>query len=134
MADSDMWGKILIPANNAFFLVLTTENIIILTSRADKMVKAFEIVDVKGLDPVKGPQKGLPMKEWTGGLEYLGADFEEGACFKLKKGNSEWVICSQDPSSFGQLLHFLVKIMLYNFDPKRYSGLYGSSRQGRTIN
>lgn len=69
ISDSDMWGKILIPANNAFFLVLTTENIIILTSRADKMVKAFEIVDVKGLDPVKGPQKGLPMKEWTGGLE-----------------------------------------------------------------
>jgi len=69
MADSDMWGKMLIPANNAFFLVLTTENIIVLTSRANKMIQAFEIIDVKGLDPVKGPQKGLPMKEWTGGLE-----------------------------------------------------------------
>jgi hypothetical protein len=96
----DRFGSLEIPTPESFFTVLTTDSILVLTSRDNLLTNTFEIIDLSQMDPIEGPEKNIPITEWKGGFEMLGNEFAEGSCIRLQSKSKFYVFCSKEISDF----------------------------------
>jgi len=79
---SDSVGRINIPDNKSFYMVLTTTTLNILSSRRNQITKTIDVIDIRGLNKISQTVTKDGDMNYKGGMEILGK-FDEGTCFKI---------------------------------------------------
>jgi len=79
---TDEVGKVDIPDNKSFYMVLTTSTLNILTSRRNQITKTIDVLDLRNVNPITSSVSQSGDLIYRGGMEVLGK-FDEGKCVKL---------------------------------------------------
>jgi len=91
---SDSVGRINIPDNKSFYMVLTTTTLNILTSRRNQITKTIDVIDIRGLNKISQTITKEGDLNYKGGMEILGT-FDEGTCFRIvSRTGFSYIICS----------------------------------------